>query len=238
MQAEIERLQVKVDALDAGIKEKLIEIRNGFNDDVAFGQWLKSPEYFKFLDDEGLDSIMSDVERIQLQLISKYANRYETNFLAAQEIITLSELNYDSILRRFSSEASYVRDVFYNSVVLGQDNETTLRQLQTTGLSKNQSGTVLQTTFYTLSRASTVLAFSDDPDQRFRYEDVIIPTSSEQCRWLVLNQKKEGYTMQEIMQGIKTPFKDKKGNALIINELGRVPNFNCIHTWEPILDED
>lgn len=92
----------------------------------------------------------------------------------------------------------------------------------------------INTAFYTgvadIERSITYEAFKDDPEQRFKYFGGILPTSSKQCKWLMENQKPEGYTFAEIDKGIETPFG-------VINWYGRKPNYNCIHTWLPIKKE-
>jgi hypothetical protein len=98
----------------------------------------------------------------------------------------------------------------------------------------SQVGTIVNTAYADFQRTATAQIFKDKPEQRFKYEDVLIPTSSCQCKWLVLNQRKEGYTKAEIDKGISTPCTDSKGNELKIYWYGRKPNFNCIHEWLPI----
>lgn len=90
-----------------------------------------------------------------------------------------------------------------------------------------QLNTAISTATANFNRIVTKKVFEDKPEQRFEYVGGIIPTSSEQCSWLMDNQKPEGYTMAEIQAGVQTP-------AGEINQFGRVPNYNCIHSWLPI----
>ena len=88
-------------------------------------------------------------------------------------------------------------------------------------------GTVINTGYADFSRTMTADAFIDQPGQKFQYVGGTIPTSSEQCRWLIENQRPDGYTKEEIDAGISTP-------AGLIDFFGRSPNFNCIHSFEAI----
>ena len=88
-------------------------------------------------------------------------------------------------------------------------------------------GTVIHTSYIDYGRTITADAFIDSPEQKFEYVGGLIPTSSEQCTFLMNNQKEGGYTMAEIRGGIQTP----DGT---INWSGRVPNWNCIHEFLPV----
>jgi hypothetical protein len=83
------------------------------------------------------------------------------------------------------------------------------------------------------SREGVRLAYEDDPNAKFEYIGGLNENSSKQCRWLMLNQKSEGYTTLEIDAGIDSPYVDNEGNVLKIMWCGRVPNFNCRHQWLP-----
>jgi hypothetical protein len=88
--------------------------------------------------------------------------------------------------------------------------------------------TVIDTSYFNHERSITAEIFSDKPEQRFKYVGDLIETSSPICRWLVKNQKPNGYTRAEIDKEIRTP----KG---LVNWFGRMPNFNCGHSWLPIV---
>lgn len=102
-----------------------------------------------------------------------------------------------------------------------------IENLKVTGQTPAQLGAVINTAYHNHSRNVTSMIFEDNTEQRFRYEGGLIPTSNKICKWLVTNQKKEGYTQSEIHNGIETPFGK-------VNWFGRIPNFNCIHEWLPI----
>ena len=77
---------------------------------------------------------------------------------------------------------------------------------------------------------------------RYRYIGGVIPTSSDECRWLFGNQNPEGYTIDEIDAGIETPYVypeypslgELAGTVKKIYWQGRIPNFNCGHEWQAI----
>jgi hypothetical protein len=99
-------------------------------------------------------------------------------------------------------------------------------------------GTVVHTSYMQYKKAVTADAFEGVPGQRYEYIGGILPTSSDECEWLITNQNPKGYTRDEIDAGIKTPFiyeyGEDKGKTKIINWAGRIPNYNCPHEWLPL----
>lgn len=227
-------INLKLQSIDVNLKEGLMSIRSQFPDDASYLLWLNSPEFGNYLNSIGLSEVMNEVDKAMLGLMQRYEFKYTAEDQALYNSEILRQINYDTILRSYSSNADYVKTVFANSILNGQSDKETRARLESVGLKDYQAGAVLQTTLYNFSRTNTVLAYKDEPEARFTYEGGLIPTSSDQCKWLMLNQKEGGYTMAEIMAGIETPYTNKQGQKLIINELGRLPNFNCIHEWEPI----
>ena len=131
----------------------------------------------------------------------------------------------------------------FKSIISGNSIQETIKNLEGIPLTDAQLGTVLNTSYSDFNRITTVEVYKDKPDQRFRYDGGVIPTSSDECRWLVDNQDPKGYTMKEIKAGIITPYVHKytdshgqfnAGDPKVINENGRNPNYNCIHEWVAI----
>jgi hypothetical protein len=98
-------------------------------------------------------------------------------------------------------------------------------------LTDAQFNAAVTTAYAETSRNATREAYKDDPNARFKYIGGILKSSSKQCEWLMIHQRKEGYTIAEIDAGIDTPYRDKNGDVLKIYWCGRVPNINCIHEW-------
>lgn len=110
----------------------------------------------------------------------------------------------------------------------GSRGEVIKNYFEKTPFTNSQIGTLLNTAESDIRRTTIISGYEDRKDQRFRYEGGVIPTSSDTCAWLMDNQDPEGYTMDEIQAGIETPYG-------IVDAGGRVPNYNCLHVWEPIL---
>ena len=146
--------------------------------------------------------------------------------------------NGRTVLGYAKANGDLLRTKLINSIINGTDAKQTIKELESIPLATHQLGAVISTSYADYTRTTTFQAFSDKPEQRFYYAGGIIPTSSEQCAWLVENQKPEGYTLAEIKKGIETPFiwhsGPFAGQHKIINENGRLPNYNCIHTFEPL----
>ena len=195
-------------------------------------------------------------------LVNKYFNGYDKiitqriNEAAAQGVKGLANVNIDSLLqikeletqhllkRAEAFSLQYKRELF-TSLIRGDSIPETISKLRDITLTDAQLGTVLNTQYSEFSRTATKDIYKAKPEQRFRYvgragTSGIIPTNSEQCRWLMENQKPEGYTRAEFDAGIETPFThqygDLKGQPKMIYWQGREPNWNCIHEPEAISD--
>jgi hypothetical protein len=142
------------------------------------------------------------------------------------QILQTKQTEY--ILGNLSNKIVLWQETMIGGLISGVKDKEILNSLQSIGLTDSQSGAVLQTSYYNFSRTTTALVFEDDPSQRFKYTGGVIPTSSQQCKWLFKNQRKEGYTKEEIDAGIETPFG-------VINWYGRTPQWNCIHEWRTII---
>jgi len=200
------------------------------------------------------------------ELVNKYYNGYDKIIAqrikeaAAQGVKGLVNVDIDSLLqikeletqhllkRAEAFSLQYKRELF-TSLIMGDSIPETISKLQDITLTDAQLGTVLNTQYSEFSRTATREIYKAKPEQRFRYvgkagSSGIIPTNSEQCRWLILNQKPEGYLMKEIDTGIETPYTypDIPSNGELIGTSkkiywqGRKPNFNCIHEWTSIYD--
>ena len=218
LQKDIEAIQAKlikeIDAMLASGKSKqeIAVFIDSTNFDELLDDYGASDAVRKYV--TGLDSVVKDV-----------AKDLSDNVANSLELIQNKQSEY--ILGNLSNRMVLWQSSMVEGLISGVKDADILKQLQTIGLTDSQAGSVLQTSYYNFSRATTAAVYEDDPDQKFRYAGGTIPTSSPQCRWLFKNQKSEGYTKAEIDRGIETPFG-------IINFFGRIPNYNCIHTWKAI----
>jgi hypothetical protein len=139
-------------------------------------------------------------------------------------------MDKEYLLGSAKAKASLLQSEMMKAAIRGDTINQTIKALQDIPLTDSQLGTVLNTAYSDISRTATVEIYKDKPDQRFKYVEgmsIMSPTKSEICKWLILNQNPEGYTMAEIQLGIETPFG-------IVYETGREPNFNCTDRWVPI----
>jgi len=143
----------------------------------------------------------------------------------------------DTILGYFKANVEKLKSELLNGLLSGTPTKELTKRLQATFtrvsdgtmhiLTDGNINTVISTSYSNISRMATAKAFEDRKEQRFVYFGGVIPTSSDQCRWLMENQKPEGYTKAEIDAGIETP-------AGVIDWNGRTPNYNCLHQWMPV----
>ena len=203
-------------------------------------------------------------------LVNKYFNGYDKiitqriNEAAAQGVKGLANVDIDSLLqikeletqhllkRAEAFSLQYKRELF-TSLIRGDSIPETISRLQGINLTDAQLGTVLNTQYSEFSRTATKAIYKAKPEQKFRYmgragavgEAAIIPTSSDECKWLIRNQRPEGYTVKEIEAGIETPYNypeleslgELAGTVKKIYWQGRLPNWNCGHEFSAISGE-
>jgi len=221
-----EQLQKDIEAIQTRLLKEIDEL-------IASGQ--SKQDIVKFIDGVDFDALLVEMgsEKAVLkyiysldEIVSSFKDQLSDKLLDNLEIIQQSQSDY--VLGKLSNQAQLWKGTMLTSLTSEMNDKDVLKQLESIGLTDSQAGTVLQTSYYNFSRATTAIAYSDNPEQRFRYSGGVIPTSSKECEWLFKNQKKEGYTKAEIDAGIETPFG-------IINWNGRIPNYNCIHSFKAIL---
>jgi len=209
-------------------------------------RFINSNEFNTLIEDLGLRKSLA-------QYISGFQFDYKgaaTGFgaveLTAQRIAVINA-NLDliknsygrTILGYYGAYTDLLKSKLTASIIEGVDaRETIKRIVADTPLTTAQVGAVVNTSYADYSRAGVAKIYEDKPDQRFYYEGGVIPTSSDECKWLYENQNPEGYTKKEIDGGIITPFTHTSG--LYIGEpkkiywFGRQPNYNCRHEWFPV----
>jgi hypothetical protein len=221
--------------LETLLKELIDKIKRANLTDVELAQVAAEIDFMEGLRELGFD-----------ELVDKYFANYEAEILKiasdakargvdfanvntkALEYVTLMDKEY--LLGSAKAKASLLQSEMMKAAIRGDTINQTIKALQDIPLTDSQLGTVLNTAYSDISRTATVEIYKDKPSQRFKYVEgmsVMSPTKSEICKYLLLNQNPEGYTMAEIQLGIETPFG-------IVYETGRDPNFNCTDRWVPI----
>jgi hypothetical protein len=202
----------------------------------AIKNYIENDGFYELMDDMGINEFITDYIDLMDKEAGLYAKLYSDK--AVQDLEVLQNLRYTELVGRFKANADTLQAKLYESIINGVTFQQTKDSLKGIGFTDAQTGAIVQTGYYDFSRSATFKAFEDNPDQRFEYAGGIIPTSSDECAWLMMNQKPEGYTFAEIAKGIKTPFVHTggrlKGQDKIINQFGRVPNWGCIHKFQPV----
>jgi hypothetical protein len=212
-----------------GTKTNLARIAS----EIDFFEELKSLGF-----EDLVDKYFSEYDKIIAKKI-KEAKQQGVTGLVNVDIDSLEQirdLETQHLIKSAQAKADLYKSELLKSIIRGDTIADTISNLEKFPLTDAQLGTVLNTQYSEFSRTATREVYKGEPDQRFQYTGGIIPTSSEECRWLMLNQKPEGYTMKEIDAGIETPFTHQygelAGQVKKIYWQGREPNFNCIHQWE------
>lgn len=229
----IEDLLKKLDSFNEELDRRLAIMFKNMTPQ-AIKAYIESDGFYELMDDMGINDFIDDYIALMDKEAGLYAKLYSDR--AIQDLETLQNLRYTELVGRFKANADTLQAKLYESIINGVTFQQTKDALKGIGFTDAQLGAIVQTGYYDFSRSATFKAFEDNPNQKFEYEGGIIPTSSDECKWLMLNQKKGGYTFAEIAKGIETPFVHTsgklKGQTKVINQFGRNPNFNCIHVWK------
>jgi hypothetical protein len=184
-----------------------------------------------------IENLSSSLDTILFETVKK-RKLSESSLTAIEELSTrIRDSRGRTILGYFQSNTEQFKSGIYKSIVAGKTKKETaeifFKNFNITDpktdhiLTYANIQTQIQTAYVDHQRILTQRAFADTPEQRFRYVGGIVSTSSDICAWLVENQAPDGYTAEEINSGISTPYGD-------VNFYGRIPNYNCGHTWEAI----
>ncbi len=230
----MDKLDKLLEKVDKQVKAKLEKLLSNLTEKQR-RTLLANPK----LIDELLKDI--DIEAIAKQyslefsgIAGKVVMSYKEQFTAAQKtkvnffVNTLKELKTDSLRAFITSNKQEFKSRLVELIINGSDKKVIKEYFAKTPFTTSQIGTLINTAESDIRRATVLSAFENDKNMRYRYSEDLIPTSSDICTWLVQNQNPEGYTLDEIQAGIITPYGT-------VDFGGRVPNYNCIHTWEPII---
>lgn len=154
---------------------------------------------------------------------SKYVKKISLEFV--DEIDLIQKNLGDYLLGEQKKFHSLLTMQIESGLLNGKSNKLIIESLNDVPLTTTQLKTVVNTSYANHTRNITKEAFKDDKEQKFIYVGGVIPTSSDACRNVV--EAGKTYTMAQIEAGIN------EGGGLV-DWGGRVPNFNCIHTWEPV----
>lgn len=243
----------ELEQLDEKLLEAIKKILGANPTKEQLLQFLASEEFDKIINDLGFEkSISKYVKGFDLSFSQSISNFGAMDFQAEQiklisQNVELIKASYGrTVLGYAKANSELLRSKLIQSVINGITARQTIKELggqlistlTNAPLTTAQIGAVINTSYADFSRATTGLIYQDKPEQRFKYIGGVIPTSSDECRWLMNNQNPEGYTRAEIDAGIETPFAYTSGEMIgqvkKIYWTGRLPNFNCIHEWLPI----
>lgn len=227
----------QLEQLDKRVKDLIAQILGNNPTQEQMLAFLASDEFDKLIEEAGLTDIVAEYMRNFDIDFSNQIENFRDIDLKAQQIELISRnveviknTNARTVLGYASANSELLRTKLINSIINGVDAQQTLKELETIPLTTAQLGSVISTSYADFSRSVTAQVFENKPEQRFRYVAGIpasAPQKSEICRWLLENQKPEGYTRAEIDAGIVTSFG-------IVNWGGRLPNYNCTDQWMPI----
>lgn len=234
----------KIKQIDEKLSKAIVKLFGKKPNKEALLKFINSKDFDKLIEDLGLKDAVKeyvkgfDIYSMQTGTMNILKDSAKQSIINSN-LLLIKNTYSRTILGYFSAYIENLKSKLTASILQGITAAETIRKLkEETPLSTAQIGSVVNTSYADYNRATISQIYVDKPEQRFYYEGGVIPTSSDECRWLYENQKLEGYTKKEIDAGIETPFVyeygELKGQVKKIYWFGRFPNYNCIHTWMPI----
>jgi len=165
------------------------------------------------------------------EVVIDYSEKRKQYQLARLDFLvnTFTEFQTEALRKFIIDNKKEFRDNLVELVMTGGNKRMVKKYFANTPFTFEQIGSIIYKVESDIRRATVLSAYEEYPETKFRYIGGLIPTSSKTCTWLMENQKQEGYTLKEIQAGIETPFGK-------VDWWGKVPNWGCIHSFEPIIN--
>lgn len=201
-------------------------------DDLA--KVLNQKNFFKILEEAGLKKLSVKYFKEYLKESRKFLKEAQDagvylSKIKLEDLAKINSLRYEILEGKLFAWGENLRIEFLRGFLSADNFEQMLDNIiPKSPHAANLTASAVNTMIQDFNRDNIKYLFGDNAEIRYKYVGPIIQTSSEQCKWLLQNQKQEGYSLEEIEKGIQTPYGE-------INFYGRVPNFNCLHRWEPLI---
>lgn len=102
---------------------------------------------------------------------------------------TLKYFRGEELLGRAKVFSDQLKNTLLSSIINGKTFNQVKEDLANIPLTSPQLNTVISTGYNDYGRNLLALTYEKYPEQRFLYYGTIIPTSSKQCTWLLMNQR-------------------------------------------------
>ena len=190
---EYEQFAKEIESLITSINEKLRKLTLT---DVELSQLAAEMDFFEQLKSEGFENVVNkyfnNYDEVLLNIATQaQARGVDFASVNVDALIHIKDLDKEYLLRSAYSWSSRYESELFKSIISGNSIQETIKNLEGIPLTDAQLGTVLNTSYSDFNRISTVEIYKDKPDQRFRYDGGVIPTSSDECRWLMDNQDRK-----------------------------------------------
>ena len=146
------------------------------------------------------------------------------------ELQTLMDLDTESLLNTARSYSSQFKSSLLKGLVSGESTSDIVSRLGDIGLKTNQTIAAVTTAKDEFNAASMAKVFEDSPDTRFKLAGPLDDRTRCQCKAVMLDQPKNGFTKAEIDEGAWTKIALSlcpkfDGKYTFINRGG----YNCRH---------
>lgn len=232
--AKQKTLQDVLANIDSRVKTKLEKLMQGLTKKQRLAL-IQNPQLIdELLKEFNPDQLAKYYQTELMGVAGKVMLDYSKQFNLAQKtkvntfVNTLMDLKTESLKNFITANKTQFKAKLVEMIINGSDTKAVTEFFTKTPFTTAQIGTLVNTAESEIRRATVLSAFENNIEQRYEYIGGLIPTSSDICSWLYENQNPEGYTLDEIQSGIETPYGT-------VDWGGRIPNYNCIHSWEPIV---
>ncbi len=201
------------------------------------GRVMSTDEFAGLYEGLGLESAIASYTANYNTIFAERIKGFSVVNSVAVDMEMIKELQFKRMITKVSANLDQFQATVTEQLLSGIPRKDFLAQLKLIRegnpsdlmrpITDAQLNTAIHTAQSNFGRITTAKVFEDKPEQKFEYVGGTIPTSSDACRSVMNNQSPEGYTRAEIEAGI-----DLGGGE--VNWFGRVPNYNCIHSWLPI----
>lgn len=182
--------------------------------------------YNELVKDKNISKLLNAVEKKYLETLNEIVNSAEAMGLR------ISKLTIDNLKLVYSLDATWLlgsakdyanllQSTLMKGIIAGLDRNALLEQVKDIPLLDGQKRVMLNQSFTNYRNLIIEKILGDEKSIRYRYAGPNDEKTRDVCREALQNQRKEGYTMDEIQNG-----------ALPGIDWYNLGGFNCRHYWE------
>ena len=163
-------------------------------------------EFFESMENEYGNAVISKVENDYKAILDDIM-KYKVSGIYAltyRELKVIIDLDLSKVLRRFKQHQDFFKKCMIFNMLYGENTNIMAAELIQKGFDYPDGIAAVNTARDCFHAASMASLFQDSPHVRFVLAGPIDDRTRCQCKAVMLNQRKEGYTKKEIDEGAWT----------------------------------